>query len=137
VIALSVHLAEAVILGVSAAAVHALPGETGGALIGWREGASVTVMDFIQIAPARAERSRYELTALCLNAALADYLSRESDTRRGYVGSWHTHPASTGPSIIDKHTFRKTARATPVHSRSSWPPRTAARPLSTPLGRAS
>src|SRR5665647_1560992 len=98
----SVHLTEAVLLGVAASAIHAMPVETGGALIGWREGASVSVMDFIEIPSARAQRSRYELTAADLNAALAGYLTGASDMRLGYVGSWHTHPAAVGPSVIDK-----------------------------------
>lgn len=107
----SVHLTEAVLHGVADSAIHAMPVETGGALIGWREGATVSVMDFIEIPSARAERSRYELRAADLNAALASYLTRASDTRLGYVGSWHTHPAAVSPSFVDKHTFMKTARA--------------------------
>lgn len=106
-----VHVTESVLHGIAGCALHAVPNETGGALIGWREGVSVSVRDFIEIPSGRPERARYELIVAELNAALASYLAQARDTRLGYVGSWHSHPAAVGPSFIDKHTFLKTARA--------------------------
>lgn len=107
----TVHLTEAVVRGIAGCALDAAPHETGGALIGWREGGSVSVMDFIEIPSGRPERARYELSITDLNVALTAYLAQATDTRLGYVGSWHSHPGAVGPSFIDKHTFWKTARA--------------------------
>lgn len=97
--------------GIVGRTLEAVPNETGGALIGWREGPAVSVMDFIEILSARPERARYELGITDLNTALAGYLARTTDARLGYVGSWHSHPAPVGPSFTDRHTFRRTARA--------------------------
>lgn len=106
-----VHATESVLQRIISCAREAVPNETGGALLGWREGAGVNVMDFIEVPSARPARARYELGIVGLNTALADYLDQATNARMGYVGSWHSHPAASGPSLIDRHTFRKTGRA--------------------------
>ncbi len=106
-----VHATEAVLHGIASCALEAVPNEAGGALLGWREGAGVNVMDFIEVQSARPARARYELGIIGLNNTLADYLSKAADARVGYVGSWHSHPVPSGPSLVDRHTFRKTGRA--------------------------
>ncbi|MBK8447349.1 MAG: Mov34/MPN/PAD-1 family protein [Micropruina sp.] len=107
----SIHIVENVIRAIVGRTLEALPHETGGALVGWREGAAVIVMDFIEISSGKPLRARYDLGIADLNSALADYLSSATDARMGYVGSWHSHPAAVGPSFIDRCTFRKTSRA--------------------------
>lgn len=106
-----IHVTENALQGIVDSTFAAVPNETGGALIGWREGDLVSIRTFIEIPTKRPERSRFELDLDDLNAALANYLSTAGDARLGYVGSWHSHPAPAGPSFTDKHTFRKTARA--------------------------
>lgn len=107
----TVHFTEAVLHGIAGRARDAVPNETGGVLVGWREDMSVSVMDFIELPSGRPNRARYELSAANLNRALADYLAQATDPRMGYVGSWHSHPSMVGPSPLDKYTFLKTARA--------------------------
>lgn len=106
-----IHLTEAVARGIAARAQAAMPNETGGALIGWREGEFVNVMDSIEIPSVRPDHARYQLSVADLNEALERYISSARDARMGYVGSWHSHPAMVGPSPRDRYTFWRTGRA--------------------------
>lgn len=107
----SIHITEKAVQGIIANTLAAVPNETGGALIGWREGDAVSVRTFIEIPSEQPERSQFKLDRNNLNVVLAEFLSTTGDARLGYVGSWHSHLAPAGPSFTDRRTFRKTARA--------------------------
>lgn len=92
------------------AAVMARPLETGGILIGWREDHRVVVVDFIELPSTGRTSSAYQLDPDLVNQALDKYRTFTDDARRGYVGAWHSHPALSPPSWIDRRTFVKASK---------------------------
>lgn len=132
------------------AAWNALPRETGGILIGWREGASardVTVVAALVVSDPAAAHASYRLNQAAAQALLDDYLTRESDTNLGYVGEWHSHPEPQPPSPQDLRSLRSAARLTrrplallipaldPVTDRLVWHVRVGERASRLPLAR--
>jgi integrative and conjugative element protein (TIGR02256 family) len=85
--------------------------ETGGVLIGWRHDRGVYVHDVLVVPDSIARhtfyRRRHKPASALLEAALAQF---PADSSVGYVGEWHTHPAPTGPSWIDRWEMRRISK---------------------------
>lgn len=105
-----IHLPEHVLDRLAGMAREAIPKETGGILVGWLEGDSVSVVDVLQVPRPLPERNRYVLDAQQANKALESYLATADDKNLGYVGTWHTHPGLVPPSPRDLMTFRRIAK---------------------------
>jgi len=93
---------------------RALPRETGGILVGWREGGGVVVREFLLVDDAQAHNSTYERRHATAQVVLERYLARTSDERVGYVGEWHSHPRPQPPSPQDNKSLRAAARLSPA-----------------------
>ncbi len=90
---------------------RSLPRETGGILVGHRDGESVIVTRAIEVPSRVATRTSYRLDHDQAQAALNRVLSASpQDPLAGYVGEWHTHPADVGPSLIDRWSIASAAR---------------------------
>jgi integrative and conjugative element protein (TIGR02256 family) len=94
---------------------RALPLETGGILIGHRDGENVIVTRAVEVPSPTATRRSYRLDHEHADAALARALRNQPrDALAGYVGEWHTHPARVGPSILDRMSIASAARKSPA-----------------------
>jgi len=83
-------------------ALHAaLPHETGGILIGWRDNGNVIITDALVVADDQADRTNYHRREARGAEVLNRYLSSASNALAGYVGEWHTHPEPSPPSATD------------------------------------
>lgn len=92
------------------AARHA-PTEAGGILVGYRHESDVHVVSMPTVPGAMASRHRFVMTEEERETALAVALGdAPQESPLGYVGTWHTHPAPSGISWIDRRTLRKQAR---------------------------
>jgi integrative and conjugative element protein (TIGR02256 family) len=90
---------------------RALPRETGGILIGHRDGQNVVITRAVEVPSPVATRSSYRLDHDLAETALSRVRSgMPHDSLAGYVGEWHTHPASVGPSLIDRWSIASAAR---------------------------
>jgi integrative and conjugative element protein (TIGR02256 family) len=87
------------------------PTEAGGILIGFRHDSDVHVVSMPTVPGAMASRHRFVMNEQEREKALSEGLGdAPEDTPLGYVGTWHTHPAPSGISWIDRRTLRKQAR---------------------------
>lgn len=83
-------------------ALHAaLPQETGGILVGWRNDGNVIVTDALVVADEHADGSNYNRRQASATAVLNRYLASATNPLAGYVGEWHTHPQPCPPSPTD------------------------------------
>jgi len=108
----AVKIPASVLNGLDVAAKAARPLETGGILIGWREGDCVIVRDWIQICASDPRPSRFVIDAAEATEALGRHLRARQEPFEGYVGTWHSHPSLTPPSAVDIKTYRASASAT-------------------------
>ncbi len=89
-----------------------LPLETGGILLGYREMANFVITHALVVDGGGATKDRYVRDDVRANDRLAEFLSdRAEDDPIGYVGEWHSHPAPSGPSTIDRNAMRGAAKA--------------------------
>lgn len=89
-----------------------LPLETGGILLGYREIDSVVITHALVVDDGGATKDRYVRDDGRANERLAEFLSdRSGDDPIGYVGEWHSHPAPSGPSPLDRNAMRAAAKA--------------------------
>ncbi|CAI9388186.1 SAVED domain-containing protein [Microbacterium sp. T2.11-28] len=89
-----------------------LPLETGGILLGYREIDNVVITHALVVDGGGATQDRYVRDDVRANERLAEFLSnRSEDDPIGYVGEWHSHPAPSGPSRIDRNAMRGAAKA--------------------------
>ncbi|WP_127817670.1 SAVED domain-containing protein [Microbacterium sp. CPCC 204701] len=89
-----------------------LPFETGGILLGYREIDNVVITHALVVDGGGATKDRYVRDDIRANERLAEFLSdRAEDDPIGYVGEWHSHPAPSGPSTIDRNAMRAAAKA--------------------------
>lgn len=88
-----------------------LPMETGGILLGYREGVNVVVTHALVVSGQGASPIKYVRNDVRANAILTGFLAeRAEDDPTGYIGEWHSHPASCGPSPTDVAAMRATAK---------------------------
>ena len=89
-----------------------LPLETGGILLGYREKDNVVITHALVVGAGGATKNRYVRDDVRANEQLAEFLShRAEDDPIGYVGEWHSHPAPSGPSTMDRNAMRGAAVA--------------------------
>lgn len=82
--------------------------ESGGVLIGWREGDDIVVSRALVVPDRTAGRTTYRR-----RRRLAERIVRfiqPMSRIEGYVGDWHTHPSGVGASPTDLATFRDRRR---------------------------
>jgi proteasome lid subunit RPN8/RPN11 len=108
VIELSATAARAIV----GATAIGLPQEVGGILLGYGQGSRTVVTDVLVLASAQPSFDRFVRDDVAANERLAEYRSRPNvDDAVGYVGEWHSHPSSVGPSAIDRAAILETARS--------------------------
>jgi integrative and conjugative element protein (TIGR02256 family) len=82
------------------------PTETGGILLGFRDGRDVHIQDVLEVPDPEATYRSYKLRWRPREKILRHYLTDlPADSVLGYVGDWHTHPADCEPSAIDRSQF--------------------------------
>ena len=106
-----VEISAGILARLSVIAMSALPYETGGLLIGWRDSDRVVVSGWLELPTTISRTSRFEIDPGMANEALKRYLKGASIALEGYVGTWHTHPTLVPPSLVDLNTFRTSAGA--------------------------
>lgn len=93
-------------------AASACPNETGGILIGARSAQRIWILTALEIPTPIPRPSRYTLRVDNANPVLWDYLvENQLPPEVGYVGTWHTHPGSIGPSARDLASARQDSAA--------------------------
>ena len=91
---------------------EAAPQETGGVLVGWREGSSI-VVDHLLLVPNSTEAvGDYWRRHGEASDSLQEYLDAAADSRLGYVGEWHSHPRPSGASATDIRSISAIVRET-------------------------
>ena len=85
-----------------------LPNETGGILVGARSSDRLWVLAALEVSDNRPRPNSYRLATRSANRVLDNFLRDTGleDSPFGYIGSWHSHPRLTGPSLIDYKTIR-------------------------------
>lgn len=86
----------------------ALPFETGGILVGFRDRAAVIVTRALVVVDESSTRVAYQLERERAEARLAELRAQVPDVV-GYVGDWHTHPRDAPPSALDLRSFERAA----------------------------
>lgn len=102
-----VLVAESVSAALRLMAKRAHPQETGGILLGVRNGDRPWVTHAVEIPSLDRGRTHYRLPAGATTPAVAR--ARETEPRLGYLGDWHSHPSDVGPSPTDRATMRRLA----------------------------
>lgn len=91
---------ETAIAAVAAAAKAAHPVEAGGVLLGvYTHGGRPWITEAVAVSSGAATGNFYELPAGARHEAVDK--ARVRDSRLGYLGDWHSHPANVGPSSVD------------------------------------
>jgi integrative and conjugative element protein (TIGR02256 family) len=90
----------------------ALPRETGGILVGWRDGTDVVVIDALSVPDEGAQTMHYTRHHDKATRVLDRYLADATDPMIGYVGEWHTHPWPSPPSRTDRTSVAAAASRT-------------------------
>lgn len=87
-----------------------LPLETGGVLLGYREGRNIVVTHALTV-DGRTATNRYVRDDVRANELLEEFLAgRADDDPTGYIGEWHSHPVPSGPSPTDVAAMRAIAK---------------------------
>lgn len=99
-----VLLSESAEQTIREAAKDAHPLEVGGVLLGVVADRRPWVTHAIAISPSKPFPNRYVLPSGATHAVVA--LGQQLDSRIGYLGDWHAHPADTDISPIDESTMK-------------------------------
>lgn len=99
-----IWLSEDAAATVVAAAREHHPVEIGGVLVGVAVGGRPWVTEAVVVPSEKQTPTYYELPVGARHAVIDE--ARKRDTRLGYVGDWHAHPADVGPSGTDLTTMR-------------------------------
>ena len=102
-----VWLTETVRDALIAAAHRGHPRETGGVLIGVLAWGRPWVTHAKEISSGSRTDTYFELPSGARNRAV--FQLRRNDSRLGYLGDWHSHPADVGPSDKDNATMARLA----------------------------
>jgi integrative and conjugative element protein (TIGR02256 family) len=89
------------------------PRETGGVMLGHRDGRAreIFVSELIAAGPGAVREShRFEPDGPWQRARIAERYEA-SGRMLDYLGDWHSHPKGSGPSSLDRATARRIARA--------------------------
>lgn len=106
-----VVLSPAAVRTIAGATAMGLPHEVGGILLGYQQANRTVVVDVLALESAHPSFDRFVRDDVPANERLAEYRSRpNADDAVGYVGEWHSHPSSVGPSSIDRAAILETAR---------------------------
>lgn len=108
----------------------ALPNESGGILLGHRQGNDVLVDRAIQVPTQRPSRARYVRSHHAAQSLLNQALRERTTELVGWVGEWHSHPSPSGPSPRDLREISRLARqdgqavalVVLVHDGDEWTP---------------
>jgi len=84
----------------------AMPQETGGILVGHYDNQDIVVEQVIVVPPELGEPANYTRNGPRAQTALNSI----SNKTLGYVGEWHSHPQTAGPSPIDRKSLAKITR---------------------------
>jgi integrative and conjugative element protein (TIGR02256 family) len=85
------------------------PNETGGALIGYVEGAGLHIVVATPPGPGAQHHPTLFMRDGSFSQKLLDEAFAASNGRHDYVGEWHSHPFSQGPSAKDRASMRRIA----------------------------
>ena len=86
------------------------PTETGGLLLGWWSDEGIVVRHAIEVIDPDATASSWTRDQGRAQHALEQALTALDHPLLGYIGDWHTHPASCGPSHQDERSIRRASR---------------------------
>jgi integrative and conjugative element protein (TIGR02256 family) len=86
---------------------QAAPKETGGLLLGWWEDTTVVAGHAVEVPDPDATTSTWTRHEQAAQAALETALRDLSHPWLGYVGDWHSHPATADPSPTDEQSLRR------------------------------
>jgi proteasome lid subunit RPN8/RPN11 len=101
-------LTEEAVVTLLGAAERAHPRETGGVLVGVHtHGARPWVAHAVELPSPKATGAFYEVPAGSRRTAVKKL--RRQDSRLGYLGEWHVHPADVPPSPTDTATIERLA----------------------------
>ncbi|UXA13660.1 SAVED domain-containing protein [Mycobacterium sp. SMC-8] len=107
-----IHLQNAAHTLITSETAKHLPLETGGVLLGYREDADIIVTHALVVDGKLPSVNRYVRDDVKANELLGAFREgRADDDPIGYIGEWHSHPASSGPSPTDVHAIRATAKS--------------------------
>jgi proteasome lid subunit RPN8/RPN11 len=95
---------------ITAAAAAARPRETGGLLLGWWDSGRVAVRYAIEVTDPHATAGSWSRDQLRAQAALDAALAELNHPWLGYIGDWHSHPASCLASAQDLRSIRRASR---------------------------
>ncbi len=98
-----IWLSESALDGILSAAREHHPNEIGGVLIGVEAERRPWVTRAVTVSPQRTTPVYYEIPAGARRRAVRS--CRRSDSRLGYLGDWHSHPADVAPSSKDRETM--------------------------------
>jgi proteasome lid subunit RPN8/RPN11 len=88
---------------------EAAPVETGGILLGWREGMRIVVDTFLEVPDCSSSSHSYERRHHLASRELEARLADGEETFVGYVGEWHSHPSRSPASARDLSSLRAIA----------------------------
>ena len=92
-------IAEEAVASLNGAAARSHPDETGGILVGVYVDGNPWVTQAIELPSPDRGRNHYRILGGTTQPAVK--AAREGDSRLGYLGDWHSHPADSGPSPTD------------------------------------
>lgn len=87
--------------------------ERGGILVGYRAKGLIAIHDALVVEDPGATHTQYIRRRPAAQLVLDEWLATIENPLLGYVGEWHTHPAPSPPSAVD----RAAARALALRSR--------------------
>lgn len=94
-----------------AAAAAATPQETGGVLLGWWDAGQPMVRYAIEVTDPEASGTTWSRSEASAQCALDTALAALHHPWLGYVGDWHTHTRSCGPSRQDERSIAWASQA--------------------------
>ncbi|MFB8125942.1 Mov34/MPN/PAD-1 family protein [Streptomyces bacillaris] len=81
--------------------------ETGGLLLGWWDAGTIVARHAVEVIDPEATPVSWTRDEGRAQQALDEALADLNHPWLGYIGDWHTHPASCGPSGKDEHSIRR------------------------------
>jgi proteasome lid subunit RPN8/RPN11 len=98
-----VRISERAAAAIKDLATIATPFETGGIVAGVATDGGVWITTVVEIPVPQRRRSKYEVPAGVTPMVIREL--RKRDSRLGYIGDWHSHPADASVSDVDLRTL--------------------------------